>query len=109
MSRGIPQIAANSKLRHFACPACHGPLKPHGADAGVYGWLACESCRIAYPVLRGFAHFGEPLPAGDEPDLADLQALEQQLAGDPQAYRRFVDQAWRRPIFEPYAAFAPFN
>ena len=81
----------------------------HGADAVGYGWLACDSCEVAYPVLGGFAHFGEALPAGEAPDTAGLQALEQQIAGDPRAYCRFVDQAWHRPVFEPYAAFAPFN
>ena len=49
------------------------------------------------------------LPAGELPNIAALRALEEEMAGDPGAYRRFVDQAQQRPVFEPYAAFAPFN
>jgi hypothetical protein len=107
MSRGIFPTLTDCVARHFACPACHGALKPHAAVSGGYGWLACDACKIAYPVLSGFVHFGEPLPAGAVLEIAGLRALDQRLAGDPQAYRQFVDQAWRRPVFEPYAAFAP--
>ena len=109
MSRGIPKLPAIARLRQFACPACYGSLKPYGAGTDEYGWLTCEACKLAYPVLGGFVHFGEALPAGEAPDIAGLRALEREIAGDPQAYSRFVEQASRRPSYEPYAAFAPFN
>jgi acyl-coenzyme A synthetase/AMP-(fatty) acid ligase/SAM-dependent methyltransferase len=109
MSRGIPKLPAIARLRQFACPACYGSLKPYGAGADEYGWLTCDACKLAYPVLGGFVHFGEALPAGETPDIAGLRALEREIAGDPQAYSRFVEQASRRPSYEPYAAFAPFN
>ncbi len=35
----------------LACPRCHGPLRD--ADTPHGGVLACDSCRLAYPVVDG--------------------------------------------------------
>ena len=47
-----PELAA-----HLHCPACHTPLRAtFGERKGPHvmsGSLACESCAIAYPIVRG--------------------------------------------------------
>ena len=95
----------------FACPSCRRALslKRCGADAADFGWLACAPCATAVPVLRGFPHFGEFLPLVGPPGAAALAKLDRELAGEPDAYRNFVAAAARRPSFDLYAAFAPFN
>jgi len=54
------------------------------------------------PVADGFALFTEACP------LTKREAAPS-IMSEPEAHARFIEQAWRRPAFEPYAAFAPFN
>ena len=62
------------------------------------------------PVLAGFALFTEADPTLASIDsLRELKELEQQLFGDRSEYQRFVEQKWRRPNRDAYAAFQPFN
>ncbi len=100
MSRGISQRSTGSLAETFACPACHGALSEQEGSNGAF--LVCRSCGTAAPLVDGFAHFNEAGPLSRFENLAAIEV-------DPQAYSRFVDQAWRRPVFEPYAAYAPFN
>lgn len=71
-----------------------------GEPSGSF--LVCQVCGTAAPVVDGFARFCETGPLGQRENFSAM-------SGDPEAYARFVEQAWRRPAFEPYAAFAPFN
>jgi hypothetical protein len=100
MSRGISQHAIGSLAEIFACPACHGNLTEQQGSDGAF--LICRTCGTAAPLVDGFAHFNETVPLARFESTAALEV-------DPQAYSRFVDQAWRRPVFEPYAAFAPLD
>jgi acyl-coenzyme A synthetase/AMP-(fatty) acid ligase/uncharacterized protein YbaR (Trm112 family) len=95
----------------LACPSCRGTLrlKRCGSDAPGFGWLVCVPCGTAVPVRRGFAHFGESIPLADPPELARLASLDLELAGERETYRNFVAAAARRPTFDLYSAFAPFN
>src|SRR5262245_39432313 len=100
MSRGISQISSGFLSDVFACPDCHGSLvEQQGADGA---FLVCEACRTAAPIVDGLVHFNETVSLTRFENTAAIEV-------DPQAYSRFVEQAWRRPVFEPYAAFAPFN
>ncbi len=100
MSRGISQHSILSLTDIFACPACHGGLENEPGRSGSF--LLCHACGTAVPVADGFALFTEAGP------LTKREAAPS-IMGEPGAYTRFVEQAWRRPAFEPYAAFAPFN
>src|SRR5258706_1440111 len=95
----------------LACPTCGISLQLNlcGEAAPGFGWLACAPCASAIPVLRGFAHFGETFPLSEAPEVAVLQKLDRELAGEPAVFRAFVAAAARRPTFDLYAAFAPFN
>ena len=77
-----------------------------------YGVLRCPDSNYTRLILAGFpllceSAVGEALPR--MPDLRALQAIERELFGDPRAYRHFVEDKWRRPNRDAYAAFQPFN
>ncbi len=110
MSRGIFQHSIGALAGLFACPSCHGALSIERCGAGdEEGFLVCLRCASAVPLIDGFAHFADAAPLAGGPPAAQLEALRAELTGDPQAYAGFADQAWKRPVFEPYAAYAPFN
>lgn len=55
-------------LKLLVCPACHGQLRATGASDSPDG-LACERCRLLYPVRNGIPVMLEdeamPLDEGD--------------------------------------------
>src|SRR5690348_9469683 len=109
MSRGIFQHSIGALAGLFACPTCHGELGIEYCGAGDEGFLTCVACGSAVPVIDGFVHFVDTTSFSGQPPAARLEELRAELTGDPDAYARFVDQAWKRPVFEPYAVYAPFN
>lgn len=42
----------NELIKLLVCPVCHGPLRPIG-QAERPGGLACDACRLRYPVRNG--------------------------------------------------------
>lgn len=73
------------------------------------GWLLCDSCRTVVPLFDGFAHFVDVLPAAEDLSADRLRDLKDHLVGQREKYERFIEIAAKRPSFDLYAAFQPFN
>lgn len=81
-----------------------------GGQEVDYAVLRCPESGRTHPVLSGFPLFTEALPVAPEPyDLHALKTAEDELFGAPLEYAHFVEQKWRRPHRDAYAAFQPFN
>ena len=81
-----------------------------GGQEVDYAVLRCPESGRTHPVLSGFPLFTESLPVTPGPyDLHALKTAEDELFGDPLEYACFVEQKWRRPHRDAYAAFQPFN
>lgn len=96
----------------FACQACRASLRLLRLDnqfRSWNGWLICDSCRTAVPIFDGFAHFVDAVPSSDDLSQERLRDLEHRVIGPPEKYERFIEIASRRPSFDLYAAFQPFN
>lgn len=74
-----------------------------------YGVLVCPKTGSTRLILSGFPLFTENIPTSAGLDLKSLQSIEIELFGDPQQYQQFVEEKWRRPHRDAYAAFQPFN
>jgi len=97
----------------YACPSCRVALERHAADTRdgriERGALACPRCGVAAPVLAGFPLFGESFLFDGPPSPEWLRDREATLFGDPARYARFLEAKRRRPGYDSYAYFRPFN
>lgn len=73
------------------------------------GYLVCDSCNTAIPVIAGFPLFPETQLRVPSRKSAYLDELESTAFGDPARYETFVEQKARRPVNDAYSAFQPFN
>ncbi|MBI5941343.1 MAG: hypothetical protein HY859_13040 [Caulobacterales bacterium] len=100
-------------LPTLACPTCRRGLELHGhADATGeirQGHLNCTTCGLHIPVVEGFPLFTEPRMHSGQVSAPALEALSQQLFGDPAGYLEYRARKDERDLWEAYAAFQPFN
>jgi acyl-coenzyme A synthetase/AMP-(fatty) acid ligase len=96
--------------RLFVCATCRAALEFRRIDArDISGWLICHTCGSAYPVFDGVVHFPDAMPAAGDLGPQSHDELREQLIGSREKYERFLSLAARRPTFDLYAAFQPFN
>ena len=100
-----------SQSLELICPDCHGNLESidlSDSDSSPdYTSLDCRHCQRFTPVIHGFPLFPE---TADTPWNTDtIEALFSQLFRTTSEYREFLHQQWQRPLFDPYAAYYPFN
>lgn len=95
-------------LDALACPACRVPLRLQGS-APERGLLLCPRCGVGTPVLGGSPLFHEETAGVPEDLEAYLAALEARALGDAAEHERFLRAKRRRPVFDAYAAFSPWN
>src|SRR5262245_24586291 len=85
----------------WICPSCRGGL------AAEERLLQCGSCGWTIPVVDGFVMVTEGFDGtAKEERLAEIEA---RCFGDAADYAEFVRRKGRRPSFDAYAAFQPFN
>ena len=109
-----------SVLSHLRCPATGSPLVVSSSAAQwatgdpdrrslTRGWLVAADGGAAYPVLRGFVVFDDALSALPDDAKAALDSLEARLFASRAEFADFVHHKVRRPAFDVYAAWQPFN
>lgn len=95
----------------FSCPSCRVVLagRSYVSDGGrmISGELECPSCARSVPVIQGFPLFPEISdgPAG----AMRIDSLESELFKPRPEVAEFVYRQSRRPVFDAYAAYYPFN
>lgn len=100
-----------SERLSFRCLSCREDLVSHryASEEGrvTSAELACPSCGGATPVIQGFPLFSETSSGlrGRE----KLDSLAGTLFKPRSAVAEFIYQQSRRPVFDAYAAYYPFN
>jgi acyl-coenzyme A synthetase/AMP-(fatty) acid ligase len=95
-------------VEHLSCPSCRKTYEisqpVFQKDSIESANLTCPKCFVTIPVLNGFPLFNEQHLV-----VSDLSKLSDELFGTREEYIRFLDLKRRKPAFDLYAAFQPFN
>lgn len=71
--------------------------------------ISCCKCRVAVPIVNGFALFDEARPHGLVNDTDWLDTLRSSKFATNDEYTRFLREKAKRGATDLYAAFQPFN
>ena len=79
-------------------------------DARIsYGFISTPDETRAHPILNGFPILTETVAAEQIKTLEALKSYEDKTFGDDTAYRDFLELKLKRPAYDAYAYFQPFN
>ncbi|MBB64640.1 MAG: hypothetical protein CMO81_06205 [Waddliaceae bacterium] len=92
----------------LSCPNCYGDFK-HNEINKSCGSILCESCCTETPIIRGFPLFTETRLCDSPSTREQLMGWESKLCKPYEEYENFIYKKHRRPLFDSYAAFQPFN
>jgi len=99
-------------INDLACPQCHGPFEYQllfEHEDEECGYLHCPKCLLSTPCVLGFPLFTETRMTADAGQTSRLHELVKQMAPGERCYEEYIEQKFKRNIFEVYAAFQPFN
>jgi acyl-coenzyme A synthetase/AMP-(fatty) acid ligase/SAM-dependent methyltransferase/uncharacterized protein YbaR (Trm112 family) len=95
----------------FCCPECRSKLDYEEMSSpkldSELGYFVCQSCDNCIPVINGFPMFPESFSDSANYGNEIPTVLDRVKSRDQ--YREFIYQQSLRPVFDPYAAYYPFN
>ncbi len=95
------------------CPSCANVYEVtvyEGSETYIEkGILTCPSCYVSIPVLEGFPVFQEQMLGHPDDIQFSLEEIENRIFGSIEVYEKFLKMKEKKPVYDYYAAFRPFN